>query len=144
MCLDVLNNTETRKAKKQTKPIVAYKIVGIQPVGETKRKYISPFGPAELCVFKKGLNIDKGGKKRLMSHYSCKSYKSGFHCFLKAEDAIKISKRDYNYRISNKKFRRVIRVYIDPEHVIAVGTQFEYDSIVASAFTIRSFNPVEK
>jgi hypothetical protein len=137
MCLTFLYKKETKKYQEKQGTIEAYKIVYVK---QSIRKFFPPFcideGPYELgeSNSSKTKIVTKG-----FAGFKGFSYSSGFHCYLKKSSAFKILKE----RFYDEKNYIVIKVYLNPEDITAVGNQNGEDVIVARKMTIKCFRKLK-
>lgn len=129
MCLNSINEHSTDTYKRKIKPIVAYKIVQRSPFGDSYEPYFYSYPK-----FKKGVN--KVTDDITLFLLNDTSYKSGFHAFLNLKEA----QGWLGQTIENpNSCNLIIKIFINPKDVIAVGKQYRCEAIVASKITIKSF-----
>lgn len=130
MCLNIVDTNLTKKYQNRKKPITGYKLVesNFMGVGENF------FGPIlyERCkAFCLGTNISTDVMIETFDNDEI-SYPSGFHCFT--------SKKSASKYISDL---RIIKVFINPEHIVAVGIESGHRVIVSKQIEIKSFEKIK-
>jgi hypothetical protein len=137
MCLSFLYKKETKKYQEKQGTIEAYKIVFKANI---QKRFLPPFSLYDED-YKLGNNISTKTKITRKGSFSSPgfSYPSGFHCYLKKSSAFKI----LNERFYDEKNYIVIKVYLNPEDVTAVGNQNGEDVIVTKKMTIKCFRKLK-
>lgn len=137
MCISEIDPLKTKQFKHQTEPIIAYKLVE-----KTADKKIYPLYNHKKKPFKLGKNkaLLKRTKYYTNPITNKKSfYTAGIHAYLNLAETKRI-RNCYSDDIDNSLFNDVIiiKVYIQPNHVLYVGEQGNKQVIVAKEITIKS------
>ena len=120
MCLSNVSEVKTRVKDGY---ITAWKVIHVDNTGDFQRE----------CQFVEGINKDKTRRKFLCAGYKGRKYKVGFHCW-KTRAAARTA-RSWTVNIYDRK---IVKVLINPENVVATGEQFGYEVIVANEIEIPS------
>jgi len=129
MCLAICNDVKLPPVNKQGY-CVGYKV--IQP--DNRSSWYDH-------IYKKGVNYSNRIYKELDSHErSIQQIKNGIHVFLNLEEARREEKRWMD--------EKIIKVYFEPEDVVATGT-YTYDGDISSnavvlKVLVKSLNKVRK
>jgi hypothetical protein len=126
MCLNIFDEILTKKFQNRKKTIVGYKIVnkhGLKCYTLLYERGIS---------FKIGKNISTETEISTFNNENI-FYPSGFHCFTSLKSASK-------YVIGFD----IIKVFINPKDIVAVGIESGFKVIVSKKITIKSFKDVRK
>lgn len=138
MCLNYISDEKTSQLKSMRKSIVVYKILKKIKNRNGKQIYKPPFssmGASSHFVFTKGKNVDPRSETEKISCWDDDVlYPSGFHSFLKKEEA----KRYRNDNFKKAKSIVIIKALVKPSDILVVGSQ---DGVVgvSSSITINSF-----
>ena len=128
MCLNIKNV----KQSKPTKPIIAWKVVTKDDMGRIYSLFRDSF------VWKNGLNISSRRTTKLTKdEIKWQDVYSGFHCLISRSTAIRCSKsKDVFCNCDDFVVMKVVmKVVIQPEDFVAIGTFERKQCIVATKVT---------
>ena len=139
MCLYNIDDEETIEYQTKTEPIIAYKIFRKEQHDNGCITYSSPF-KKNYYTFHIGTNNDIS--QIFINCFSPpkREYQSGFHSYLHLDSAImtlEIARSHKSIRSCNEYV--ILEVIINPEDVIAVGSQQSDNVIVSKSIVINSF-----
>jgi hypothetical protein len=126
MCLNIFDGNLTKKFQNRKKAIVGYKLV------DRHGSKCYPILYERGVSFKIGKNISTETKIPTFDNDNI-SYPSGFHCFTSLKSALKYIRGFY-----------IIKVFINPKDIVAVGIESGFKAIVSKEITITSLKNVRK
>ena len=146
MCLGYIVKELTEKFKKQTTPIIAYKVVEKTRNGKYKPSLVDAknfhIGENEAVAIPLFAAVCESSFYGDLP-YCETEYESGFHAHLSIKDGAKNSADFLNLHNNPKKFVFIIiEILINPKDVICVGVESGNQVIVTKKMTIQSFNDI--
>lgn len=126
MCLNIFDENLTKKFQNRKRTITGYKIV------DRREQNCYPILYERGISFKRGKNTSSETRIPTFDDDNI-SYPSGFHCFTSLKSASKYIRGYY-----------ILKVFINPKDIVAVGIESGFKVIVSKEITITSLKNARK